>query len=352
MSTTPRSRTTAGREARTPDLNKEVKEHPWTTRWQDVRKCIFPYVRDLITAAFVVTAAMAAVFLLQGITAGQLLGVGLILGLFSAGMLLAFCVTGRATLTGTAITVVVAVLWWQLVARIPGLWAVAGGAGSWDTAIAPEYGGRIVLAQITGVTVWLLHRSFRSTGTAYALGAVTAADQTALVRRIQQTQQAVNAPHLFTSARIAGHEAAHVLGWVSTGGEIVCVDMRPSGEYGAHVEAKTPGNTPQDAEWSALVGAVAGNVADQDAGVWDIGSRDDIRNAAVNVAAILSIGVPPTGVDVALTSDALITTARDIARRILRDNADVHEQLTEYLVQAGKRRIPRDELTCYTTQIS
>lgn len=76
------------------------------------------------------------------------------------------------------------------------------------------------------------------------------------------------------------------------------VDMRPGGDHNALTRVTPPSGLLQDGEWSFLVATIAGNVADQQADVWDDGSRSDMQFAVATAASILSIGVPPTGRDV------------------------------------------------------
>lgn len=224
--------------------------------------------------------------------------------------------------------VVLAWVWATLLPYAAGAWVLYGqNHPNFDTHIAPVTGGQMVAAQIGGAA-WLFCRHV----------------WTGLHEPTPPTAPGVAAdgPHVVPDGEpvahdLARHEAAHALVWALLGGQIVRIQLRPDRFANINAQITTRvARLDADNAWAAMVGALAGMVADHDHQVFDGGSQSDVTSAHRCATGLVAMGVRPTGYDGPLTIDALLQAAGTRARALLAQHRDEHDALTQAFVDAGQ----------------
>ena len=130
----------------------------------------------------------------------------------------------------------------------------------------------------------------------------------------------------------ARRHAARCVAAAWAGCEVMSADLQAA--HPSAVTVSTPRWTGSDAAFAQIVSLVAGHVIAAEGGDQDAAAAE-IRDVVERVTAILANGQAPTAYRGALTSDALVATARGTAQDALRFFPDVVDSIASSLAEAG-----------------
>lgn len=135
--------------------------------------------------------------------------------------------------------------------------------------------------------------------------------------------------------RRARHEAAHAVVAHHAGMGVSSLSIEIAAFSGGRVQSYSdPLMSPQDDHMARLMFSLAGLIEDRRNGEHDIGSTQDMESVARLVAALLSIGLAPTGFDGPLTYDSIIAHASTQVDQVLTEHeaqvAEIAARLVEH----------------------
>lgn len=139
-------------------------------------------------------------------------------------------------------------------------------------------------------------------------------------------------------AAVARHEAAHAVAALTGGGMVRRAHVIPRGGLNGQVIGSAPDDWPvQDALWLGLVTAVAGNLVDLEASVFNEGSTNDWVRAWSMASAIASCGVRPVGYEAGeLQPGPIIDAARARAAATITSHGPWIARIADALMAEGE----------------
>lgn len=154
-------------------------------------------------------------------------------------------------------------------------------------------------------------------------------------RRAATFRASLDSRHTLPDERRSRHEAAHAVVAHHAGMAVSHLSIDAAAFSGGRVQSYSdPLMSRQDDHMAQLMFTLAGLIEDRRNGEHDLGSMQDMEAVARLVAALLSIGLAPTGFEGPLTHDSIIAHASTQVDRVLTEYeaqvAEIASRLVEH----------------------
>ena len=136
---------------------------------------------------------------------------------------------------------------------------------------------------------------------------------------------------------VAHHEAGHALVAYLNGSTVLKVTVRPSGNLVGHCEYANDSypRPSEEVSWAMLQTSLAGQAVDHARGIRDSGSASDMQSCISHAYNLISIGEKPEGYEGDLTTDALISSARELTKETVNKHISTISEFAELLSERG-----------------